>query len=210
MQALISFASVSNSLSKIKGECVTVKSNLQLSERSISGSNILCHIMEIDNSGSSIIRMLSFSFSRYSFENKETICFSPDDRFDSSILLFLSAAGNSIYSIIDIRSVFCMYCGANQVIDEPPKHSVKKRGNGTGSVYKLPNDKWACARTWYVGGKRKTLRKKKPASTFHNLTRSGTSPSRSRRHTKRCSRHSPSCPRSARKRISQRTSTCRT
>lgn len=61
---------------------------------------------------------------------------------------------------IDIRSVFCMYCGANQITDEAPKRSVKKRGNGAGSVYKLPNDKWACARTWYVGGKRKTLRKK--------------------------------------------------
>lgn len=61
---------------------------------------------------------------------------------------------------IDIRSVFCMYCGANQLADEAPKRSVKKRGNGAGSVYKLPNDKWACARTWYAGGKRKTICKK--------------------------------------------------
>lgn len=61
---------------------------------------------------------------------------------------------------IDIRSVYCMYCGANQVSTDKPERSVKKRGNGTGSVYRLQNGKWACARTWYVGGKRKTLCKK--------------------------------------------------
>ncbi len=61
---------------------------------------------------------------------------------------------------IDIRSIYCMYCGANQIDDKQPRRSVKKRGNGTGSVYKLPNDKWACARTWYIGGKRKTVCKK--------------------------------------------------
>ncbi len=61
---------------------------------------------------------------------------------------------------IDIRSVYCMFCGANQMNDEKPERSVKKRGNGAGSVYRLPSGKWACARTWYVGGKRKTLCKK--------------------------------------------------
>lgn len=61
---------------------------------------------------------------------------------------------------IDIRSMFCMYCGADQISTDKPKRAVKKRGNGTGSVYRLPNESWACERTWYVGGKRKTVRKK--------------------------------------------------
>lgn len=38
------------------------------------------------------------------------------------------------------ESVFCLYCGAKQV--QSTKRNTKSRGNGQGSVYKMPNGKW--------------------------------------------------------------------
>ncbi|MCM1335391.1 MAG: site-specific integrase [Bacteroides sp.] len=59
------------------------------------------------------------------------------------------------------RSLYCMHCGAALLHKkEKEKTAVKRRGNGQGSVYKLPNGKWACERTWYIAGSRKTVRKK--------------------------------------------------
>lgn len=59
------------------------------------------------------------------------------------------------------QSLYCLHCGASQLRQkEKEKPAVKRRGNGQGSVYKLPNGKWACERTWYIAGNRKTVRKK--------------------------------------------------
>lgn len=59
------------------------------------------------------------------------------------------------------QSLYCLHCGASQLRKkEKGKSAVKHRGNGQGSVYKLPNGKWACERTWYIAGNRKTMRKK--------------------------------------------------
>ena len=46
-------------------------------------------------------------------------------------------------------AVFCPWCGRKQAI---PKQKAKSRGNGLGSVYKLPDGKWCAARTvgWIV------------------------------------------------------------
>lgn len=64
---------------------------------------------------------------------------------------------------IPAESVFCMYCGVNQT---PPQHKPKKRGNGQGSVYKLPNGKYrAEVRTYQNGIKRTCTR-----STFRTKT----------------------------------------
>lgn len=59
-------------------------------------------------------------------------------------------------------SLYCLHCGAAQLAGKSPKakSSAKRRGNGMGSVYKLPNGKWACEKTWYIAGNRKTVRKK--------------------------------------------------
>ena len=40
-------------------------------------------------------------------------------------------------------AVFCPYCGRRL---DPPKRKTKSRGNGLGSVYKLPNGKWMAAK----------------------------------------------------------------
>jgi len=41
-------------------------------------------------------------------------------------------------------AVFCPYCGRSQ---KPRKQKPKSRGNGLGSVYKLPSGKWAAVKT---------------------------------------------------------------
>ena len=41
-------------------------------------------------------------------------------------------------------AVFCPWCGKRL---DPPKQKTKSRGNGLGSVYKLPNGKWRAAKT---------------------------------------------------------------
>ena len=41
------------------------------------------------------------------------------------------------------ESNFCLYCGAKQDITRNPK----SRGNGTGSVYQLPNRTWIAIKT---------------------------------------------------------------
>lgn len=41
---------------------------------------------------------------------------------------------------IPLDSLFCQYCGAKQAVEV--EHKTKSRGNGTGSVYRLPNGKW--------------------------------------------------------------------
>ena len=54
---------------------------LHLPESIMSGRNLDCHLIDKDNSGSSN-KMKQFSVSsRYSFENKEITCFSPEDKF---------------------------------------------------------------------------------------------------------------------------------
>ena len=42
---------------------------------------------------------------------------------------------------ISDESVFCSFCGKKQTV-EVPRRKTKSRGNGQGSVYKLPDDKW--------------------------------------------------------------------
>ena len=46
-------------------------------------------------------------------------------------------------------AVFCPWCGKKQVV---AKQTAKSRGNGLGSVYKLPDGKWCAAKTvgWIV------------------------------------------------------------
>lgn len=64
--------------------------------------------------------------------------------------------------LISDESVYCMYCGKKQAPTAQPANTktVKIRGNGQGSIYRLPNGTWACQATRYVLGKRKTARKK--------------------------------------------------
>ena len=40
-------------------------------------------------------------------------------------------------------SKFCLFCGCNQEI----RQNTKKRGNGQGSVYQLPNKTWIAVKT---------------------------------------------------------------
>lgn len=56
------------------------------------------------------------------------------------------------------ESKFCMFCGASQ---EPKQKSVKKRGNGQGSVYKLSNGNYAAVATlgYYIDENGKKKRK---------------------------------------------------
>lgn len=81
---------------------------------------------------------------------------------------------------INDEALYCMYCGKCQLEGNPRKNTkkaVKQRGNGTGSIYRLPNGKWACAKTWYSGGKRKTVckkgfvNKKEAAAYIESLTK---------------------------------------
>lgn len=65
--------------------------------------------------------------------------------------------------LISDESVYCMYCGKRQSAQSKPAvttKSPKTRGNGQGSIYRLPSGKWACEVTRYAAGKRKTVRKK--------------------------------------------------
>lgn len=59
-------------------------------------------------------------------------------------------------------SIFCCYCGVKQ---QKPPHGTKKRGNGQGSVYKLPSGTWAAQVTlgYYVqeGKKKRKIKRKK-------------------------------------------------
>lgn len=57
-------------------------------------------------------------------------------------------------------SLYCLHCGEALLDQKLKKPRTKRRGNGAGSVYKLPNGKWACEKTWYLAGNRKTVRKK--------------------------------------------------
>ena len=74
-------AFVSNSLSKINGECVTATNKLHLFDFRMSGSSFLCHSKERDNSGSSKRRIKLLDKSRYILEKIDIICFSPEDKF---------------------------------------------------------------------------------------------------------------------------------
>ena len=59
------------------------------------------------------------------------------------------------------ESIFCMYCGKKQA---PAVHGVKKRGNGQGTVYKMPSGTWAAEITlgYYMqDGKRKRKKSRK-------------------------------------------------
>lgn len=64
--------------------------------------------------------------------------------------------------LINDESVYCMYCGKKQSPTAQPANTktVKTRGNGQGSIYRLPNGTWACQATRYVLRKHKTARKK--------------------------------------------------
>ena len=58
-------------------------------------------------------------------------------------------------------ALFCCYCGISQT---PPEHSPKKRGNGTGTVYKSPAGTWVAEVTlgYYIeNGKRKRKHRRK-------------------------------------------------
>ena len=58
---------------------------------------------------------------------------------------------------------FCCQCGAKQEL----AHKTKVRGNGTGSVYQLPNKKWrAIKTTYYVDANGKKHRRTISDSTF--------------------------------------------
>ena len=57
-------------------------------------------------------------------------------------------------------SVFCLLCGIKQVKD---RQQTKSRGNGTGSIYQLPNKKWKASVVdhYYIGKSGKLLAKRK-------------------------------------------------
>lgn len=61
-------------------------------------------------------------------------------------------------------AIFCCYCAAKQIIVRQ-KQNKKSRGNGTGSIYRLPNKKWVVAVVdhYYISktGKLTAQRKKK-------------------------------------------------
>lgn len=59
--------------------------------------------------------------------------------------------------------LYCLSCGAKQAIEKKPKG----RGNGTGSVYQLPNKKWRAIKTvFYPGADGKNHKKTVSNSTF--------------------------------------------
>lgn len=62
-------------------------------------------------------------------------------------------------------SVYCQYCGKKQ---EKPARKVKQRGNGQGTVYKLPSGKWRAEITLFykVDGDKILQRKRKTKSGF--------------------------------------------
>ena len=61
-------------------------------------------------------------------------------------------------------SAYCNHCGANQI---PPPPHPKKRGNGQGTVYKLPNGKWqAIVTLGYVADETGKLHRRKRTKTF--------------------------------------------
>lgn len=62
------------------------------------------------------------------------------------------------------ESAFCLYCGAKQLVNVT--HRVKSRGNGTGTVYQLPNKKWKAEVVvgyYHENGK---LKKRRRTGTF--------------------------------------------
>lgn len=65
---------------------------------------------------------------------------------------------------IDDIAVYCQFCGKKQYVAVSGKNT-KSRGNGTGSVYKLPNGKWQAEITLYFrtdeNGKPKRIKKTK-------------------------------------------------
>lgn len=58
------------------------------------------------------------------------------------------------------ESMFCSFCGAKQ-IQEPQSHKPKVRGNGQGSVYKLPNGKYRAVITLGYDENKKRIYKTK-------------------------------------------------
>ena len=69
----------------MNGECVVAISNPTFPELYISIRNSFCHSIDNDNSGSSIIKIQDVITSKYTFENIDTICFSPEDKSSKSI-----------------------------------------------------------------------------------------------------------------------------
>lgn len=66
-------------------------------------------------------------------------------------------------SEIPDNSAYCLYCGASQASKQ---QNAKSRGNGTGSVYKLPNGKYKAIVTLYYYIKDGRLRRKTASKTF--------------------------------------------
>lgn len=64
------------------------------------------------------------------------------------------------------NSVFCNQCGKKQAASQ--SHKPKTRGNGTGSVYKLPNGKWRAIKVigYYMGEDGKKHKKTVSRSDF--------------------------------------------
>lgn len=59
-------------------------------------------------------------------------------------------------------AVYCCYCGKKQIAI-PRQKNTKSRGNGTGSIYQLPNKKWKASVVdhYYIGKSGKILAKRK-------------------------------------------------
>ena len=66
-------------------------------------------------------------------------------------------------SEIPDNSAYCLYCGTSQASKQ---QNTKSRGNGTGSVYKLPNGKYKAIVTLYYYIKDGRLRRKTASKTF--------------------------------------------
>ena len=58
------------------------------------------------------------------------------------------------------NSKFCNLCGVSQESKRTPKHKTKSRGNGQGTVYKLPSGKWCAEVTLGYDGDRRLKRTK--------------------------------------------------
>ena len=82
----------------MNGECVITTINPHFLDSTISGNNFDCQTIDKDNSGSSNKIILLEFLDKYNFENKETICFSPEERFLNSI-------GSPPYSCIRLHSI---------------------------------------------------------------------------------------------------------
>lgn len=72
--------------------------------------------------------------------------------------------------VLDDRFSFCPYCGKPTKTEKPSTRAKKQRGNGQGSVFKLPNGKYkACVTTGYYYDEKTGKRRRKYKSKTFDL-----------------------------------------